>query len=113
MKLDTIWVETCSGNDTLKIDAGTIGDIGPEINSIKVYPNPSQGIIVIDLGNYTHYSTCTLRIIDTMGREIFNRKCNQAVYEINLSEFGEKGMYYLQFLNPENTVLDTKIIVLQ
>ncbi len=110
---DTIWVETCSGNDTLKIDAGTIGDIGPEINYIKVYPNPSQGIIVIDLGNYTHYSTCTLRIIDTMGREIFNRKCNQAVYEINLSEFGEKGMYYLQFLNPENTVLDTKIIVLQ
>ena len=59
--LDTVSVETCSGNDTLKIDAGTIGDIGPEINSIKVYPDPSQGIIVIDLGNYTHYSSCTLQ----------------------------------------------------
>ncbi len=110
---DTIRIETCTGkSDTLKINTN-LGVGGDALNNINVYPNPTTENIIIDLGDYSHFSMHTLRIIDGTGRTIFSQVCNLPRYEVNIKEFGNKGMYYLQFVSPQNVVLDTRIIVLQ
>ncbi len=111
---DTIQIEVCSGgSDTLKIDVGNLSSSVPDISFISVFPNPTNDNIIIEMGDYLNYNTCILRIISTEGRVVFNSLCKQPVFEISLNDFGEKGIYYLQFLSPESVVLDTKIVVLQ
>ncbi len=110
---DTIRIETCGGTyDTLRIQGG-VDNPGIFMYNIKVFPNPAHDLLIIDTGSSGIYNKCTLRIFDTNGREVFRNTCDQPVYEIDLRTFGTKGLYYLQFLSPQNVTLDTKIIVLE
>jgi len=105
--------KTFSGSaDTLIIDTH-LGVPATGEAFIRVYPNPTRDYVNIDLNRFSLYDNYSLKIVDTQGRVVFDKKCSQPSFEINMNEFGTRGLYYLQFLNPENKVLDTKVILLQ
>lgn len=79
----------------------------PEVTPLKVYPNPAQGTVFVEL---EHDDPAFIRIFNTSGqlvrqfRSDFGRK-----YEINISAM-EAGMYYIQARQNDKTYLQKLIV---
>ena len=70
-------------------------------NEIKIYPNPSEGLISIDLGNLNE-KELELEIINLAGQRVFSKKIEstQSVYKTDLSNL-PKGVYTLNLISKE------------
>jgi Leucine-rich repeat (LRR) protein len=69
-----------------------------EINGIKVYPNPTKGLLKIELGNETA-NWNSIEIYDRFGVRIIQEPLKDSfTHEIDLSEFPE-GIYFLRIRN--------------
>lgn len=68
------------------------------ISDIKVYPNPSQNLLFIDLGNEEALSL-NLTIIDITGREVFNQTNQSASGTIVINHNLSDGIYLLRVNN--------------
>ena len=77
-------------------------------NFLKVYPNPSKGVINVEL-SAANVSNASVKIADITGREIFNEKMNNKRMTINLKD-KSKGIYYLLF-NDGNKTASRKIVL--
>lgn len=67
-------------------------------NSINIYPNPSNGIINIDINNLSGSASVT--IIDFTGKIVLNKDIDTPSTELDLSEF-EKGIYIINIQSAE------------
>jgi len=76
-------------------------------SSIKIYPNPSKGILNIDLENDNHETIYTL--YDIQGRLILNKKSNNSSEKLNLETFSN-GIYMLTIENKGSKMIQ-KIIL--
>ena len=75
-----------------------VGNYAEITNSIKshnfnVYPNPSQGIINIDIGELQDLN---YQLFDSFGREIKNGLLLGGDFSISIENL-ENGFYYLNF----------------
>jgi len=115
---DTIFVTTydtilTSVTDTLIIDITLTGIPLPNnTNTIMVYPNPASDVVMIDNGNYSTMTGYTLKIINTLGQEVFNSNINVPQFQIPVSNIGTEGLYYIEVFDDNNTLLETKKLVL-
>ncbi len=76
----------------------------PIFDLIKIYPNPSNGIINIDLGNLQNVS---LKIFDTTGKEILSKQnINQRIYKQNIN-----AGFYIVELKANNQIQKYKLVV--
>jgi len=72
----------------------------------NVYPNPSTGQVNI----LTRISgQTTLRILNTLGQEVYSQRLTDDLTELDLSKYG-KGIFHLQLSNDEG-VFTEKVIV--
>ena len=113
---DTISVyNNIAVTDTLIIDVTITGLNPPEnINTIKVYPNPSRDVIFIQTGkNYSSMSDYTVRIINSQSQTVFESKITQQLFEIDVSTFGQTGLYFIQIIDSTNQVIDVRKIILE
>lgn len=65
-------------------------------HDIQIYPNPSSGIISIDLSGDSHASSFI--VYDITGNQLLNKNITENAFEMNFSNFSN-GIYYLTFLN--------------
>jgi hypothetical protein len=108
-KYDTIKVM-----DTLVINAILSGISAPNnTNRIIVYPNPSKDHITIDYGVFSRMSGYTMKITNTLGQTVFSSPINQQSSFINLSSWTGKGVYYLQIIDKQNSIIENRKIILQ
>lgn len=109
---DTILV---SVTDTLIINVKLTGINPPDnYNTIKVYPNPTKDILYINTGsNYSQMTNYKLKITDTKGLVIFESNVNKQLFEINMNDFGNKGLYFIQIIDSSNKIIDTKKLLLE
>jgi len=71
-----------------------------EINSISqinLYPNPSNEIITIDIGN-NNINNATLQVVDLLGKVILTEQITSQTTTINLNSYS-KGIYLVKFSN--------------
>ncbi|WP_169630215.1 S8 family serine peptidase [Flavobacterium humi] len=80
-----------------------------EIAGLKIYPNPTKGILNIDLGDTLEESVTTLSFHDIQGRQIFTKKINATTGEVNI-DYLQNGVYMLTVENGNKKA--TKKIVL-
>ncbi|HYG15777.1 MAG TPA: LamG-like jellyroll fold domain-containing protein [Bacteroidia bacterium] len=100
--------------DTLVIDAVITGTGNPPfINTIKVYPNPSNDFITIDNGDFTGMNGYRVKITSSTGTEVFNSLINQQQFSINLSTWLGKGVYTISLYDAGNSLVDARKIVLK
>ncbi len=72
----------------------------------KIYPNPNEsGILKISTGNSSNFE---VKIIDAIGRIIYQEQSNNSLTELNLTQF-EKGVYMI-FIIAENSNFTKKLI---
>jgi hypothetical protein len=108
-KYDTIKVM-----DTLVINANLSGISAPNnTNRIIVYPNPAKDHITIDYGVFSRMSGYTVKITNTIGQTVFSSPINQQSSFINLSSWTGKGVYYLQIIDKQNSIIENRKIILQ
>lgn len=110
-RYDTVHV---SVTDTLIIDVRFTGVDAPnDINTIKVYPNPTSSRLYINTGNYSMMNGYKLKITNSVGQAVFQNNIDQPLFDIDLSTLGSRGVYILHILNPSNKIVDSRKIILQ
>ena len=103
-----------SVTDTLIIDALLTGVAGPDnTNTLKVYPNPTKDYIYINTGDYTRMDGYKLKIMNQLGSIVFETNVEDPLYQVNLSSWSGKGMYFLQIIDPGDQIIDIRKIILQ
>lgn len=70
--------------------------------TIKIYPNPSQGIFTFDLSGLDQKFD-KIEIYNTLGQLIFQNMLSQKVIEIDLSRV-ESGTYFAKISNESNSI---------
>lgn len=92
----------CNIEPPLSIDENTFSEL-------KVYPNPTTGIINIDLGNTVLENNSVIKLYDIQGRMITTKEMNSSIDNLNISNLSD-GVYMLSIEN--GTSKTTKKIVL-
>ena len=104
----------CSTYDTLKIKVKfTLGLYANTTNTIKFYPNPTKDILFIDNGNYQAMNGYSIKIVSLTGAVVYNQLITSQQVQISMNQFATKGLYIAQILDSNNTIVDSKKIVLE
>lgn len=78
--------------------------------TFNIYPNPSSGIVYIDLSAFTN-TDVTVKVYNTEGRLVnqLQTVVNQPVHTLNLKEFAQ-GMYTVKVITENGTIAKRLII---
>jgi hypothetical protein len=100
--------------DTLLINMGITG-FNPVTynNTIKIFPNPTNDHITINYGNFTSLNGYQLKIINSLGQQVFQTNVVQQSDYLNLTTWGGNGLYFLQIIDSQGNIIDIRKIVLQ
>jgi hypothetical protein len=100
--------------DTLVINA-VITSLAPpnNLNTIKIYPNPTSDHITINYGNYAIMSGYQLKIENALGQVVFTTPINLASSYVDLSTWSGNGIYFVKIINSTGSVVENRKIVLQ
>ncbi len=106
---------TCVKYDTiLKIKFKlTTGIKANQYTSLLVYPNPTSDVLVLELSDLDALKAYKYRIMDLLGKEVYNAPITSMKTEIPLKTLGAKGMYVLHILDANNVSIQAKQIVLE
>jgi hypothetical protein len=81
-------------------------------DKIRIYPNPANNFLVIDLSECSDTHDYSIKILNIMGKVVFETKAKPK-YEINTSNWLGKGIYVLQVYDNNKIIKATKKIILQ
>ena len=82
-------------------------------STVNIYPNPANDHITIDCGNLANVSGWTIKIVNTLGQEVFNQPMNAQQYVVPLNSWSGQGVYFVKIINAQNEVVNIKKIILQ
>ena len=99
---------------SLVINTGVLG-FNPVTynNTVTIYPNPANDQITIDCGNLANVSGWTIKIVNTLGQEVFSGAMNTQQYIVPLNSWSGQGVYFVKIYDASNNLLNTKKIILQ
>jgi hypothetical protein len=100
--------------DTLVINTGISG-YNPitYLNTLKIWPNPSNDHITIDAGNLATMNGYSIKIEDAQGQQVFQNAVNQQQFYVDITTWGGNGLYFVRIIDPQGNTVDIKKIVLQ
>ncbi len=96
LNIDSTEIEICQEETTII----TEGPRSTEDKGFAMYPNPSNGRFVIETGIFAD-TNAEIRIVDGLGRMVFQKKYAETPYTINMVNLAE-GYYFVQMLNSRN-----------
>jgi hypothetical protein len=100
--------------DTLLINTGITG-YNPitYMNTLKIWPNPTNDQITIDAGDLTSMNGYSIRIENAQGQQVFQNVVNQQQFYIDITTWGGNGLYFVQIIDPQGNTVDVKKIIIQ
>jgi hypothetical protein len=109
-----ICYEYVTVTDTLVINTGITG-YNPitYLNTLKIWPNPSNDHITIDAGNLATMNGYSIKIEDAQGQQVFQNAVNQQQFYVDITTWGGSGLYFVRIIDPQGNTVDIKKIVLQ
>ena len=91
----------------------TTGIQANQMASMSVYPNPTTDVLHIEVGDAKALDGYRYRILDALGKEVYNELVKNAITEIPLKTLGAAGMYQFEVLDEQNVSIQANKIVLQ
>jgi hypothetical protein len=93
-------LNNCTSIATLKVFVNSCTGISESIfPQWTVFPNPSHGLYVVDLGTEQF---CKITVTDISGRLIVQEQIHDSRYEVDLSNFSN-GLYYLNIISDNHS----------
>ena len=100
--------------DTLVINTFLTGLNPPNnINTIRIFPNPTNDHITIHYGNFALMNGYQLKIENSIGQQVFQNNITQQMNYMDLTTWGGNGIYFVHIIDPQGNTVDTRKIVLQ
>jgi hypothetical protein len=78
-----------------------------------VYPNPAKDHLFINTGDYSLMNGYQIKIFNQTGTTVFDTYVDNSLYEIDLSGWTGKGLYFIQLINSNGEIIDIRKIILQ
>jgi len=100
-----------SVSDTLIIEIATGLPAPGDWNTIKIYPNPSNSIIIVDNGNYVLLSGFKIEILNNLGQQMFFSDINSQILSIDITLWST-GLYFINFIEPGGQVVENRKLIL-
>ena len=91
----------------------TTGIQANQMASMSLYPNPTTDVLHIEVGDAKALDGYRYRILDALGKEVYNELVKNAITEIPLKSLGAAGMYQFEVLDQKNVRIQANKIVLQ
>ena len=91
----------------------TTGLQANKMASISVYPNPTSDVLQIEVGDAKSLDGYRYRIVDALGKEVYNELVKTAITGIPMKTLGAAGMYQFEVLDQKNVRIQTNKILLQ
>ena len=106
--------QTITVTDTLIINMNITGFNPVTYSSfIKIYPNPANTQINIDVANYQSLNGYSIKITNTLSQTVYQTNITQGAYNVALNTFGGQGLYFVNVYDMHNNLIDVKKIILQ
>ena len=127
-KLPYVWVNNGQCTDTIFFNSKyatvydtilklkfklTTGLQANKMASISVYPNPTSDVLQIEVGDAKSLDGYRYRIVDALGKEVYNELVKTAITGIPMKTLGAAGMYQFEVLDQKNVRIQTNKILLQ
>jgi hypothetical protein len=91
----------------------TTGIKASQFASIKVYPNPTSDVLIIDVSDLLAMKGYRYKIMDAVGKEVYNEFVKEAGTLISLKTLGSSGIYVLSIIDENNKSIENKKILLE
>ncbi|MES2592480.1 MAG: SBBP repeat-containing protein [Bacteroidota bacterium] len=102
-----VTVNGCSSGPSSQIIITVgISEINNNDNSFAIYPNPTNGIFVIEHPN----TKATIEIYSVVGEKVFKSITTTSKSEIDLSS-GPKGIYFIRLTQDDNIIKMDKLVI--
>jgi hypothetical protein len=111
---ENICSQSITVTDTLLINT-TITGFNPVtfLNTIKVWPNPTNDHITIDNGNIANLTGYQILITNSLSQQVFQSAITQQQFYLDLSTWTGNGIYFVHIIDGQGNTIDIKKIVLQ
>ena len=91
----------------------TTGIHANQLSSLSIYPNPTSDVLNIEVPDAKALDGYRYRIVDALGKEVYNQLVTQSTTEIPLKTLGAAGIYQFEILDANKTSIQSNKIVLQ
>ena len=81
--------------------------------TLNAFPNPTSDVLHIEVGDVKALDGYRYRIVDALGKELYNELVKNAITGIPMKTLGAAGMYQFEVLDQKNVRIQTNKIVLQ
>jgi hypothetical protein len=76
-------------------------------------PDRSTSVLMIDMGDFGKMIGYTFKIIDYVGRVVYETLIRQQFLDFDLDWFGRKGIYFLEVIDNSSQILEIQKIVVR
>jgi hypothetical protein len=98
----------------VKLGANTVDIQSPERKPIlRFFPNPSSGIVSIDLNANLMQGNSILHVYDLLGKEVLNMSLTSLYSTIKIGALLPDGIYVMKVLDSTGNLLGAERLVLQ
>jgi len=113
-KICTI-TNSISVTDTLIIKVNTSGilPVSNTQNTIKIYPNPAKDYVVINFGDYSKMAGYLMVIRNELGKAVYSTPIVQESAYLEIKNWGGSGVYIVQLLDSQSSLVDTRKIIVK
>jgi len=100
-------------SDTLIIKTKATGIQEDKFYSFLIYPNPTNSYVTIDCGDQAEVSSYSFTITNSLGQERVSSKFTTRFQQIDISKIGGAGLYIISIRDGNNTVIETRKLLIQ
>lgn len=109
---DSTEIYICNGNESPCETNTVTGSADTDSESgFRLYPNPNNGMFTIETGHFAT-SSSEVRIVDAMGRIVFQKHYEHTPYTMNIVNLAE-GFYTVRIINEQATDITNASVIIR
>lgn len=101
---------TCTARPIVARSANEEDAIQPNISTLNVYPNPSNGVFSVKFNSSNNYPNLKMEIVNLLGQTIHQSKITNPKSEINISN-QPSGMYIMRLIDKSGAVVERRKLI--
>jgi uncharacterized protein (TIGR02145 family) len=105
--------DTRTGISVRWVKSSIIGNETFSNQLFEVYPNPAKDQLIIDWNNNTSLVGWKYKIINALGQEVLYGVLNLQQNTIQLNNINGQGLYFVKIYDRENSLIETKKIIIK